>query len=99
MINLRNVIGAAVLACLLSGCCPDGCRTESAPTAVVSASAPAAPAAAETYVKTELYFGLSKPGGGTPHWVSTSSTNEAVSRRGRAGACSGRVRHDATLLG
>jgi hypothetical protein len=54
----RTIGTLALLACLLtSGCCHDGgCRTESA-----TVSAP--PAVAESYVKTELYFGLSKPTG------------------------------------
>ncbi len=46
----------------LTGCChDDGCRTESAPTNATAAVA--ASPAADVYVKTELYFGLSKPGG------------------------------------
>ena len=59
MLQFRRILTAALLSALLCGA--SGCQYEevhSAP-ATVQAQAPAQP----EFVKTELYFGLSKPGG------------------------------------
>jgi len=56
MHHLRRVFAAILLAALL---CSSGCRHEEVIFATAAVQAPAQP----EFVKTELYFGLSKPGG------------------------------------